>query len=230
MNDLSQRRRLAGRGLLAAALVALPLTASISYAEPTAPAAPVAPVAPVAPAAPEAPLAPLALQAVADAEAPDVEHDKHVFVWKDEDSETGGDGEVRKVHRYKVIRDGEELSAEEREELMKELREDMAELRIDLKESMKEHRLAMLELKNLDGDMQHFSVECKDNESAEATDPKGRRVIKICKSHIMASAIAGLESARAQIAHNKDMTDEIREEVLRELDREIARIKEESKD
>ena len=65
MSDLTPRRRLAGRALLGAGLLALPLTASISYAasetvteiaEPPAPPAP--PSAPQAPQPPEAPSAP----------------------------------------------------------------------------------------------------------------------------------------------------------------------------
>lgn len=51
MNHVSPRRRLAGRSLLAAALVALPLTATITYAE----ARQDAPLAPEAPQAPDAP-------------------------------------------------------------------------------------------------------------------------------------------------------------------------------
>ena len=64
MDDGSRGRRWAARGAVAAALLAVPMTASISYAEPVAapeaPAAPFAPTAPVAPAiaAPDAPPAP----------------------------------------------------------------------------------------------------------------------------------------------------------------------------
>ncbi|MFN4239646.1 MAG: M56 family metallopeptidase [Erythrobacter cryptus] len=68
MSHITERRRLAGRALVGAGLLALPLTASICYAAaapraaaavpPAPPAAPEAPVAPQAPAAPEAPEAP----------------------------------------------------------------------------------------------------------------------------------------------------------------------------
>jgi len=64
MDDGSRGRRWAARGAVAAALLAVPMTASISYAEPVAapeaPATPFAPTAPVAPAiaAPDAPPAP----------------------------------------------------------------------------------------------------------------------------------------------------------------------------
>ena len=77
MDDGSRGRRLAARGAVAAALLAVPMTASISYAEPVAapeaPAAPFAPTAPVAAAfaAPDAPPAPDAPDAPPAPEKPD---------------------------------------------------------------------------------------------------------------------------------------------------------------
>ena len=76
MDDGSRGRRWAARGAVAAALLAVPMTASISYAEPVAapeaPAAPFAPTAPVAAAfaAPDAPPAPDAPDAPAAPEEP----------------------------------------------------------------------------------------------------------------------------------------------------------------
>ena len=54
MDDGSRGRRWAARGAVAAALLAVPMTASISYAEPVA--APEAPAVPFAPTAPVAAL------------------------------------------------------------------------------------------------------------------------------------------------------------------------------
>ncbi len=77
MDDGSRGRRWAARGAVAAALLAVPMTASISYAEPVAapeaPAAPFAPTAPVAAAfaAPDAPPAPVAPDAPPAPEEPD---------------------------------------------------------------------------------------------------------------------------------------------------------------
>ena len=76
MDDGSRGRRWAARGAVAAALLAVPMTASISYAEPVAapeaPAAPFAPTAPVAAAfaAPDAPPAPAAPDAPPAPEEP----------------------------------------------------------------------------------------------------------------------------------------------------------------
>ena len=77
MDDGSRGRRWAARGAVAAALLAVPMTASISYAEPVAApeatAAPFAPTAPVAAAfaAPDAPPAPAAPDAPPAPEEPD---------------------------------------------------------------------------------------------------------------------------------------------------------------
>jgi beta-lactamase regulating signal transducer with metallopeptidase domain len=113
MDNTNTKRRLAGRLMLGAAVVALPMTASISYAagelpqapeaapEPPAyPSALVAPEAPEAPTAPEAPEAPLVDDQIividpdGEVSAAD-DSGKNVFVWKSED----GEAEPRVVFR-----------------------------------------------------------------------------------------------------------------------------------
>lgn len=246
MNEPSARRRMAGRGLMAAALVALPLTASISYAEATAPTPPEAPLAPVAPPAPPAPPAP------ADAPAPpappaapvwfqssseaakDGDVEKRVFIIRktgEGDAQDGAEGapEVRsdvRRERKVVIRKGDgQLSKEEHAEMMRELHEELANIDIEIADAMKEQRLAMVELGKLGENMTVVQVDCKDGEPGQTTDAKGRKVVKLCTSKIMASALKGLESARAELARDKEMSEEIRAEVLRSLDAEIARFK-----
>lgn len=118
MSDLSPRRRLAGRALLGAGLLALPLTASISYAASeaqsegenvfvTPPAPPVPPRPPLAPAAPQPPEAPEAPEApraprivVIDPDAPNGEGSAEITerVWRD------ADGKERRMKM--VVRDG----------------------------------------------------------------------------------------------------------------------------
>ncbi|MFO6447497.1 M56 family metallopeptidase [Erythrobacter sp. NE805] len=104
MSDLSSRRRWAGRALLGAGLLALPLTASISYAAqdedvleaPEPPAPPAPPAAPDAPPAPPAPPSVVIVEKTlgegsADGEGEVVEH-----VWRDAD---GKEKRVRLVMR-----------------------------------------------------------------------------------------------------------------------------------
>ena len=132
MTDLSNRRRRAGRLLVGAAALALPLTASITYAQdagpnppappvpPTASAAPLPPIAPTAPAnplAPEAPLPPVAGEPriVIDEESPDgTRKERRVMVFRS----THGDhpakalGAIPHVERRIVMRgkDGKMLA------------------------------------------------------------------------------------------------------------------------
>lgn len=101
MSDISTRRRWAGRSLLLAGALALPLTASVSYAE----AVQEAPEAPAPPAPPSAPNAP------DPAEAPEA---PQVYAWSSDDDDfeiAFGDGEDgEKVVKRKVVvkRDGED--------------------------------------------------------------------------------------------------------------------------
>ncbi|WP_298333806.1 M56 family metallopeptidase [uncultured Erythrobacter sp.] len=104
MDNTNTKRRLAGKALLGAAVVALPMTASISYAAselpqapktanaPTLPSALSALVAPQAPTAPEAPKAPLVDDQIIvidpDGEVSNVEtNSENVFVWNGDEGE-----------------------------------------------------------------------------------------------------------------------------------------------
>ncbi|MGN6499666.1 MAG: M56 family metallopeptidase [Tsuneonella sp.] len=127
MSEVSRRRRNAGRALLGAAVLALPLTASISYAE--APAVPPAPAAPLAPAAVAAidPAAPLPPAPPAPPAAPLAPHSDHalrqVHVIR-----TAGHGkhavELRKISRdgkVTYLENGQEIDEDEFAARMEEL-------------------------------------------------------------------------------------------------------------
>ncbi len=235
MNDISRRRRLTGRMMMGAALLAIPLTASYSYAESmpsmNAPEPPTAPsitgkVA-AAPLAPAAPIAPVALQDAPEApEAPEAgtatDADTQVFVIREtEDGEDGEKGKVIRSERKIVIKGDEKMTKEEREKLMKELREELADVEIEVKEAMQEVRLAVLEM-DQDGQKVKIRTECKDGDGhGEWTDKDGKKVIHICKSQVMASALTGLKAAREAIASNTEMEKSMRDEVLQALDEKI---------
>lgn len=236
MNDFSSRRRLAGRGLLGAALIALPLTASISYAEPAEPAAPVAPEAPAAPPAPDAPdasappaapLAPMAHHDATDADAPEDVRKVRIVIEHSDDEDAAEDGKIRKVRTIEIDGHGEKMSKEEREKLMAELKRELGTIDIEITKAMEDHRIAMVELKDSMKDIPHVAISCDEGENAKFTDRNGRTVKMVCTSKIIASAVSGLESARATVAKDKNIPDDVRAEVLRSLDKEIARMKKE---
>ena len=236
MTDISPRRRLLGRALVAGGLLALPLTASISYAEgaraPVAPAAPVAPVAAVAPAAPVAPAMPLWLQAAgeAEAEAPadgeKVERKVMVFRHKDGEHAEGEPHVMVNEDRKVIVIDGKGMSEEERARLRAELKESMLEMEGELAEARKEHRLAMIEMRrDGGGDLTRIKVDCKDAAGKDGWQQRdGKKVMILCQSDITASAVAGLREARDQIASDGNLTGDIRAEVLKALDEQIARM------
>ncbi|WP_271438599.1 M56 family metallopeptidase [Pontixanthobacter luteolus] len=232
MSDISTRRRIAGRALIGAALVALPLTASVSYAEsittpnpppaPVAPAAPAAPaiggIAPPAPPVPPAPPSALALQAGPEA----ADDGKHVYVIREVEKDKNGKdvGRERKVIRH--IEGDHELSKEEREEMIRELREELSEVDVEIEEAMKTYREVMIELQDEKGDMTRIEADCKAGGGAgEVTGKDGHKIVKLCTSEIMANALTGLKEARKAIASNPEMPSEMRAEVLKALDEKI---------
>lgn len=222
MDEVTNRRRIAARLGLAAALIALPLTATITYAESAdlqeAPPAPVPPEPP-APPAPPAPPLPASVQGVADVDEP-----QSVEEEIDELASPDGKHEVHK--RRIVIHRDEKMTPEERAALRARLAEDMQEMRIELAEAREAHKAAMIRLKDEMGEITTIEVKCSqsDDPVSESVDPKGKKVIKICKTAIDAHARAGLAAARAEIAADREMSDDIRAEVLKALDEELARM------
>ena len=256
MSDISPRRRLAGRLLMGASLLALPLTASISYAEarsgrdvraeqpPVPPAPPVPPGAPDAPQPPQPPAPPLppsAEEMVASGEFETVFDDieakedgsgeaRRVIVMRSKEGAAAapgdragkrvmvfsGHGPANAAGDPKALKwtpeedriSGEGLSDEERKQMRREIRESMTEMKRDLAEARKE----MMIFKNEKGELTKFAMDCKEGQKEPAR----------CHSEVMASTLAGLRQARAEIAKNKDLQGDIRAEVLKSLDEAIA--------
>jgi beta-lactamase regulating signal transducer with metallopeptidase domain len=238
MSELSPRRRMAGRALLGAGLLALPLTASISYAAadsfaeiPAPPAPPAAPEPTTPPPPPEAPDAPEPPQ---PPEAPDVEGDLDVteHVWRD------ADGKERRVKM--VIRSAEkarieselkdlEASKADREAMLAEMRAGLAEADralAELPRIMDEAR-ASAEAAHAMASAQRVIVkrECKpgSDEVSETTSKDGVQIVSICHKRVFASARKGLEEARSEIARDKDIPESTRKQLLEQLDRQIER-------
>ncbi|WP_128892793.1 M56 family metallopeptidase [Erythrobacter sp. HKB08] len=234
MSNHSPRRRNTGRALLAAGLIALPLTATISYAAAPVPAPPAAPAAPTtvpAPPAPPAPPLPLAVQVAPEVDQweeadVDQQEEREVRVIRIEDKDE--DGEKRTVRRERkvVIHGDEKMSREERQKMLAEVRKELAEMDIEIDEAMEEARVAMLEFDDGKHGLTKVSVTCRDgSKGAEFRDGDGKKVTRLCTSEIMASALEGLKTARAEIAKSKEMDSDIRAEVLSALDEKIAEMK-----
>ncbi|MCK0128198.1 M56 family metallopeptidase [Erythrobacter sp. F6033] len=247
MTETSTRRRLAGRFMMGAAIIALPLTASITYAESIAPAAPAAPVAPAAPLAPGVniappappapPVPPIAPAAVSASAIVTIDPDTGVTIEQDADTsvyvyETADeDGKTRtktktRVRKIELNNKGEKLTKEEREEILAELREDLAEADIDIKNAMKEVEVAFIEMNGAKGEKSRTIVksECRGDSDEVATveEKEGEvRKVYLCQTRVMAHALKGLKEARRSIAESADFPSDMRKDVLREIDRQI---------
>lgn len=256
MSDPTPRRRLAGRALLGAGLLALPLTASISYAaseaQVEAPEPPAPPEAPAAPAAPDAPTPPQPPEAP---EAPEVGDDVAVFVIKrvarsDDDAaaEAGEQDRDQEQVTEQVWRekDGKErrfrlvvrssgdgagaLDPAQRDAMIAELRAELAEgerLPPDVSRALAEARANVLTLRAAPKVMVMKECTSAFEGQAQVINGKdGKKTIMICQPRIPATARLGLEQARAEIASDKSIPEDFRKQVLETLDRQIARWKE----
>lgn len=252
MSEMSRRRRWFGRALVGASALALPLTASISYAaaqaqpaqpaQPAPPADTVPPPAPVAPVTPEAPVAPEAAQ-------PGVQT---FAFWRQGEQ---GEQNERQVYRFALSRDGAappgppapptprfefhgwgdpadpefEASMEKFEREMEKWSREME----DWGEKFGEQYAAQAESYALAAaeagrHMPEVVESCDAGERARTTTADGHPRIVICEREIEAmanaGALAGLRGARASIAHNSQIGEDVQREILEDLDDEIERI------
>lgn len=257
MSDPTPRRRMAGRALLGAGLLALPLTASITYAASenilAAPEAPEPPAPPALPAPPQAPDAPEAPDAPTPPEPPRVmiietrtgspdgekagEGGSHVTerVWRDAD---GKERRVKIVARQMI--DGEAL-ARELEAIEGIDKGDRGAMLAELRAGLAEADRALADLPRIVAEAQADGARAQANaprvmmlksctasfkgETEVVNGKDGKQTIMICQPRITASARAGLEEARAEIARDKDIPEDQRKQILRTLDSQIARWK-----
>lgn len=263
MSDPTPRRRMAGRALLGAGLLVLPLTASISYAAneaaleaPEAPEAPEPPAPPSPPGGPDAPLPPppppppgmILIDTRTGTVTTGGDGDSEVTeqVWRDAD---GKENRVRMVFRGGPGGPaGPDPEVTERR--IKALRSDnkaereaaIAEMRAEA-EAQRARREAWRAMAGrMDGDaarppmppmppmpprvMVVSGCTPGERDMVETRDGKdGKQIITICKSRIDATARAGLESAREEIAKDSSIPEETRQRVLQTLDAQIARLR-----
>jgi beta-lactamase regulating signal transducer with metallopeptidase domain len=242
MTEVSPSRRRLGRWLLAGGALALPLTASVSYAAaqdvqavPVAPSA--APEAPLPPAPPEPPLPPRAPEAPLP---PDAHAARHVqkFVLKRDGDAKDAKGESRML----VFRADDPLSAEQQKQF-EDMRKEWEKKGAEWRKMGEEHRRMALAVA---ANAPEVSTDCDraGNEGTRSwTDDSGRKHVVICERIIrdraqaaagqarlaIPRAMMGLRGAREMIANNADMSASVKQEVLADLDREIARLEAEQK-
>ena len=247
MPHTSPRRRIAGRALLALGVLALPLTATISYAaSDAAPAAPTPPAPPAPPSSPEAPPPPQAPEPPAtreieailtvDPDAPAGAQDETQVIEHVIRAEDGKEKRVRMVFRGRPEgatpgerpRGPDGMAWEDKAEAMRALREGLAEADralADLPRAIEQARAASEAARAAGADAPRLVVmrKCDGDIAEPVTERDGGKTILFCQSRVMAQARSGLEQARAEIAADKDIPEETRQQILRSLDRSIAR-------
>ncbi|MEG9268060.1 M56 family metallopeptidase [Qipengyuania sp. Mu-71] len=275
MTDHSRRRRFAVRGAVAAAVFALPMTASIGYAEgiaahvPGEPFALQTPVAPLSPLTPEAPDAP---------QAPEPPSDREFVAAMERTIEREFDRAERDIERAereleraresmaRVERDParharwdgrnwDQMSDKEKRAFKKEmaqLREDLADggkvqrelqqieaRQVDRAESRREVQLALAEAHAEVAQVRAEAVaekaiasapkvvmKCLDKDRAVTTkvDAKGRTTMYVCESYGDTVALKALKHTRESLAADRNWSDEMRAEILADIDAEIERL------
>ncbi|PCH76004.1 MAG: hypothetical protein COC07_08330 [Erythrobacteraceae bacterium] len=275
MTDHSRRRRFAVRGAVAAAVFALPMTASIGYAEgiaahvPEEPFALQTPVAPLSPPAPEAPDAP---------QAPEPPSDREFVAAMERTIEREFDRAERDIERAereleraresmaRVERDParharwdgrnwDQMSDKEKRAFKKEmaqLREDLADggkvqrelqqieaRQVDRAESRREVQLALAEAhaevaqvpaeavaEKVIASAPKVVMKCLDKDRAVTTkvDAKGRTTMYVCESYGDTVALKALKHTRESLAADRNWSDEMRTEILADIDAEIERL------
>ncbi|MBH5322411.1 M56 family metallopeptidase [Aurantiacibacter sediminis] len=243
MSDISSSRRKIGIAAITTTALALPLTASISYAAPD-----------------ENPQDRETIETI----DPDIDQqtysEEDTVVWVDEDQDlevevdedgqrhvivrriTEPDGEERIVRRVIRVGEGQEWDEEELAEVMAEVEAEMAELDVELAEldvEIAEHvEMAMAyaaEAREMaggvvivrEGNGRSFNLSCDGSEPVvERELGDGRTAIMICRSQVRAIAFEGLEEAIDEIANNPDIPAEMRTRIMRQLESAIARMRE----
>ena len=243
MSDVSPVRRRLGRALLAGGAIALPLTASISYAEERSIEEIPLPPSSVAAASPDALAAHEPEAALAPAYA-DAGHEARAMTAALQASEREAMPNVQSVRS----RQREHLTAEQRRKL--------EEMQRNFEWNAAEWESFGVEMEKFGAEMERWGeafgeeqarrfaameremptvVESCDGSGRVARswiDAAGRPRIAVCEQaaerQAQRSALTGLRSARSAIAHNRAMSDAVRTEVLEDLDEEIARLEAES--
>ena len=232
MSEITPRRRWLGRGLMAAAALAVPMTASVSYAQADVSTVEEVDVAP---------------SAAAPADAPEVRRDVRVVRLRDgaEGDAAAADGE-KDVFVYRMIHDGEELPegerrmfefrdvrplSEEQRKRFEEMARDFEKRGAEFEVMAREHEGRALAMA---ARAPRVIQRCDEGTESvtETVDDSGKKTIVICERRIeeraRLGALGGLRGARAMIANNRELSASVRDEILQELDSEIARIEREN--
>lgn len=229
MSERSHRRRWFGRSLIGASALALPLTASISYAAvetrfssplPPAPPQPVAaPVAPLPPAPPEA-LAAGEFSAGADA------YDGRLLPLSTPAVPTPPTPPLPPVPPLPPLPQAEVHGVSPHDPEFAERMEEFGRAMEEWGEALGERYAAQAEAwaEAAERNAPEVVESCDPKVRLEARSQDGRPRVVICRRDVQLAASSGLRSARVAIAGNGHISADIRAQIVEDLDRQIARM------
>lgn len=220
MTELSSRRRWAGRLLAVAGALALPLTASISYAQsevapPSPPVPPASEAAPVPPALPSPPAKPDTSDAWTEGKAPKGENTRIIRI--ERKVEPGKPVQERRI----VVSEGADLSPETR----KLIENGLADAEKEMAKGVRTHRQVQIAIADAESALPKVTFKCRDNQKEVAetvTDKDGKLETMVCTAIARAEARQAIAAARREIAQSKELSEKARAEAQRALD-EAAR-------
>ncbi|HLV06411.1 MAG TPA: M56 family metallopeptidase [Croceibacterium sp.] len=229
MSERSHRRRWFGRSLIGASALALPLTASISYAAvetrfssplPPAPPQPVAaPVAPLPPAPPEA-LAAGEFSAGADA------YDGRLLPLSTPAVPTPPTPPLPPVPPLPPLPQAEVHGVSPHDPEFAERMEEFGRAMEEWGEALGERYAAQAEAwaEAAERNAPEVVESCDPKVRLEARSQDGRPRVVICRRDVQLAASSGLRSARVAIAGNGHISADVRAQIVEDLDRQIARM------
>lgn len=250
MTPPSNRRRLLGRALLGAGLLALPLTASISYAASDNPAPPAAPEAPEAPEVVKAHHKIVIVDKQGGAALDEaslktrvITKDGKTIVFKSDKDLSDADIEAKVAEAMTAMPDLPAAPAApgQKRIVIKRIDQggtaDVEELSLQ-GEACDGTAISKVAASTKDGDKpQHVRIAICAKAHAKAAAHEAHAAhqgAKAAQAEAMAhqatarkAALSALRSARDEVAGDKDLTDKIRAEVTKQLDAEIERLSKE---
>lgn len=243
MTDVSSRRRRFGVAALATTALALPLTASITYAQSEPPQDGVQEErSETVDADGNRQVRVIRWVGERPAEGEDGAqadggHERHMemHVIRLDGEGAAGEGEHRVIRRR--VHGAEGMSEAEMQAMMEEIHRELegidGEVQREVRMAMAEARAAMAEA----GEQRRIIMrqggpgaatmegECSDDQPVVRLElADGRRMVMVCQTAVHEQAAAGLRAALEEIASDPDMPEGVRERVLRELQQQIERM------
>lgn len=242
MSDVSPRRRLTGRAAIAGAFLAVPLTASVCYADgvPNALIASAAAAESAVATSQKRVVEEKIVEREVEGSHHDAGDDHHEVIEVERKTDDGRVHRIEKRHIRIPAEKWDRMSEEERAKYRAEMAElrakfaeggemqmEMEKLRREFAEdgeTRRQIRLAVAEAHKAGEMAPEVVISCKDKQSpvTSETDANGKTTLFVCETAADKIALRAMKKARGAIAADTSLSAAERAEALRSLDAKIA--------